>query len=61
MERIKSLRKRANLTQAQLALKMGVQQTTVSMWEGKGFPKTKMLPKLAAVLGCTVEDLISGK
>lgn len=55
---IKELRTRANMTQVQLAKKMNVDQSTVSLWEtGKTFPVRKLHKKLAKVLGCTVDEL----
>ena len=59
MANISDLRKAAGLTQQQLADKMGVNRSTVAMWEtGVNAPKTKMLLALAEVLGCSVEDLL---
>ena len=47
------------MTQAQLAAKMGVATSTVAMWEtGASAPRTQALPKLAIVLGCSVEQLL---
>ncbi len=58
MSRIKELRRKNKLSQTELAEKMSVGQTAVSMWEnGTNFPKSEMLPKLAKVLGCTIDDL----
>ena len=58
---IRELRTRANMTQAQLAKKMNVDQSTVSLWEtGKTFPMRKLRKKLAKVLGCTVGELVNG-
>lgn len=55
---IKSLREAAKLTQVQLADKLGVLSTTVSNWEtGVALPKTIILPQLAEILGCTIDDL----
>lgn len=55
---VKKLRTAAGLTQAQLAKKMNVDQSTVSLWEaGKTKPLQKCHKKLAKVLGCTVEEL----
>lgn len=55
---IKILRQKAGMTQAQLAKKMNVDQTTVSRWEsGDTKPLRKLHKKLARVLGCAVEDL----
>ena len=56
--RIKSLREAANLTQVQLADKLGVLSTTVSNWEtGVALPKTIILPQLAEILDCTIDEL----
>lgn len=53
--RIKELREAADLTQAELAVQMGVSQNTISVWEnGVAAPKTRDLPRLAFVLGCSV-------
>jgi transcriptional regulator with XRE-family HTH domain len=58
---IRELRARANMTQEQLAKKMNVDQSTVSLWEtGKTFPMKKLHKKLAKVLGCSVDELMSG-
>lgn len=56
--KIKELRLKAGMTQAQLAKKMNVDQTAVSRWEtGDNKPLRKTHKKLAKVLGCTVEEL----
>ena len=55
---IQCLRESANLTQAQLASCMGVNQNAVSQWENEvSLPKTRDLPLLAKVLGCTIGEL----
>ena len=60
MRDIKELRKKAALTQAELAEAVGVTQSTVSQWEsGTAFPRADKLPKLAEVLGCSVADLFN--
>lgn len=60
MRDIKELRKKAALTQAELAEAVGVTQSTVSQWEsGKAVPDTLKLPKLAEVLGCGIADLFN--
>ena len=52
-------RKSRNLTQQELGTVMGVTRTTVSMWEsGASLPRANLLPKLAEVLGCTVDELL---
>ena len=56
--KIKDLRKAAGLTQSQLAEAMGVGQSTVCNWEnGVAAPMASMLPKLADLLGCTIDAL----
>ncbi len=45
-------------TQAEIAAKVGVFQTTVGCWQrGQTLPPSTRLPALAAALGMTVEDL----
>lgn len=59
--RIFELRKAANLTQEQVADLAGVDNTAVCHWEtGDGRPEPGRLPKLAAILGTTVDALIEG-
>ena len=57
---IKKLRLAAGLTQADLAKKMRVDQSTVSLWEsGKTSPLQKCHKRLAKVLGVTVDQLLT--
>ena len=59
---IRRLRKEKNLTQEALAVAMGVERTTVTMWEsGAITPPTKHLVPLAKALGCTLDDLLRGE
>ncbi len=56
---IKKFRMSRNLTQKDLADKLKVERTTVTMWEnGYSSPSIQTLKKIAAVLNCTVDDLI---
>ena len=56
--KIKDLRERAGLTQGELAARLGVGQSTVAMWEnGTNVPRASLLPKLAEVLHCSIDDL----
>jgi len=58
MEGIKQKREALNITQKQLADRLGVERSTVAKWEaGAAFPSAAKLPKLAEVLGCTVGEL----
>lgn len=55
---IKERRIELGLSQQKLATKLGVRQNTVSSWEtGVRRPDITILPKLASVLGCTIDDL----
>ena len=56
--RIKKLRESLKLTQEDLAKKLHIGRTTVSMWEsGDAMPRADQLPELAKVLNCSIEDL----
>lgn len=56
--KIKKLRVFVNMTQKELAKKMGLSPSTVSMWEkGERNPRTEKLPELASALGCSIDDL----
>lgn len=59
---IKPIRQAKGMTQEELARAMGVKRTAVAMWEtGASAPRVSMIPKLAAVLECTVDDLFRGE
>lgn len=58
---IKTLREKNNMTQLQLADKLGVSDKTVSKWEtGKGYPDITLLEPIAEALQVSVTELISG-
>lgn len=58
---IKKLRESNNLTQAELAEKIGVSDKAVSKWEtGKGYPDISLLEPIASVFGVSITELISG-
>ena len=55
-------RKRANLTQLQLADKLGITDRAISKWErGKALPDSSIMLELCGILGITVNDLLSGE
>ena len=57
-KKIRQLRFRANLTQEQLANKLGIGPQSVSKWEnGASMPDIATLPLLAEVFGVTIDDL----
>lgn len=59
---IRTLRLEHQMTQAQLANKLGVQYQTVSKWEtGTTIPDTAMLPCLADLFGITIDELFGRK
>lgn len=60
MKGLSSARLAASFTQVQLADYLGVAQSTVAMWEtGKAYPRADMLPTIAKVLGCTIDELFA--
>ena len=56
------LRKEKGMTQLELAEKMGVTDKAVSKWERDlSFPDVSSIPKLAEILGVSVEELMQVK
>ena len=59
---IAACRKRANLTQMQLAEKLNITDRAVSKWEtGKAMPDTAIMLELCHILGISVNELLSGE
>ncbi len=59
---IATCRKEQNLTQEQLAEKLGITYKAVSKWEcGKGLPDASIMMELCKILKITVNDLLSGE
>ena len=59
---IASVRKEQNLTQEELAEKLGITAKAVSKWEcGKGLPDASIMIDLCKILKITVNDLLSGE
>ena len=59
---IKQLREERNMTQAELAERIGVSSKTVSKWEtAKGLPDITLLQPLAQALGISVIELMNGE
>ncbi len=55
-------RKQKNMTQEQLATKLGVSNKTISKWEtGKGMPDYSIVKSLCAELEISVSELMDGK
>ena len=61
-EMISSLRKKKGMTQTDLAEKMNVTDKAVSKWERNlSYPDVNSIPKLAEILGTTVEELLNAQ
>ena len=59
---IAACRKRANLTQLQLADRLGITDKAVSKWErGITMPDTSIMFELCDILGISVNELLSGE
>ena len=55
-------RKKASLTQMQLAEKLGITDKAISKWErGVAMPDTSIMLKLCDILGISVNELLSGE
>ena len=56
----KEIRNKAGVEQEAIGKALKIKQSAVSMWEtGKARPKTKHLPKIAEILGVSVDELIA--
>ena len=59
---IAECRKKANLTQMQLAEKLGITDKAISKWErGMAMPDTSIMLELCGILGISVNELLSGE
>lgn len=56
---IRALREAADMTQEELAKKMGVKPPAVSKWErGLSLPPIDKVVRLARIFDCTIEQLL---
>lgn len=59
---IRERRKKTGISQKELSDALGVTQGAVSQWEnGTTRPDIDLLPKIAALLNCTVDELLNDK
>ena len=59
---ILKLRKEKNMTQKELANKIGVTDRAISKWEnGRGLPDLSLMKPLCDELGISINELISGE
>jgi transcriptional regulator with XRE-family HTH domain len=60
--RVEEIRKERGLTQTELARRLGVQQSTISLIENEArTPSAGLLLKIADELGVTIDELIDRK
>ncbi len=60
-ETIRTLRESCGMTQKNLAEQLYLSDKTISRWEtGRGLPDISILPELAAVLGVSIAELLTG-
>ena len=58
---IKTARSAKGISQEALAAELGIDRSAIAKWEtGKSLPRAELLPKLADILGCTVDELLRG-
>ena len=61
-ELISALRKEKGMTQKEVADRLGITDKAVSKWERDlSYPDTAILPRLAELLGVSVEELLRAK
>lgn len=61
MRGLRQQRQAAGMSQLQLAIKMGVAQSTVAYWEsGDALPKVEQLSQLKEIFGASADTLIWG-
>lgn len=47
------------MTQSELANQIGIDRSTIAKWETeRSSPRAELLPKIASILGCTVDELL---
>lgn len=54
---ISSFRERTGMSQGEFGRRLNVSAQAVSRWEHGGMPDTTLLPKIAEVIGCSLDDL----
>ena len=59
---IQNLRKSKNLSQEELAEKVGVSRQSISKWEcDESYPAWSNIPTLCSIFHCNIDDLISNE
>ena len=56
---MRAMREKKDMSQQAVAFEIGVERSTVAKWEsGKSRPRAELLPKLAKLFGCSIEELL---
>lgn len=56
---MRAMREKKDMSQQAVVLEIGVERSTVAKWEsGKSRPRAELLPKLAKLFGCSIEELL---
>lgn len=56
----KRMRLKTGLTQQDVAQRLNISNTTVSMWEtGESLPRAELLTKIAKLYDCTIDELLT--
>ena len=59
---IRKIRRDRDITQRELSEALCVERSTIAKWEtGKSKPSPEMYQRIAAVLDCTVDELLKGE
>ena len=62
MSALKNAREAKGLSQVALAKSLGVDQSTICLWErGKTSPRPDVATRLANILGCTLDEIYRSK
>ncbi len=62
MKQLKVMRRKKNITQAQLGKILGVSQQAIAKWEnGISKPRAEMLVMIADYFCCSVDELLRGE
>lgn len=59
--KLKQFREAAKMTQGEVAARLHITRSTVAHWErGRNGPSKRILPRVAELYRCSVEDLLGG-
>ena len=62
MNIIQEKRSLLGMNQSEFSNLLGVERSTISKWEtGKSLPRAELLPKIAQILNCSVDELLRGE